>query len=174
MTNVAHWYGLFCSLIWPFSSFPFQADDPIVPKLYESTEEGKKVTRNEGDKFLAVFSRIADPYCANHASWWRHRTNWWRHDHHLQPYRHVTPSSVRIVFCLRGLSRSPMDIGYSDCRSCPNMADANCCTVLKPVYFWRSVDLNHALHDSLVFIYHTLNYISMASGGFNNKHCGLK
>lgn len=35
-------------------------DDPIVPLLYESTEEGKKVTRNKGDKFLAVFRRIKD------------------------------------------------------------------------------------------------------------------
>lgn len=38
--------------------------DPVVEKLYESTEEGKKVTRNKGDKFLAVFRRIADPYIA--------------------------------------------------------------------------------------------------------------
>lgn len=36
--------------------------DPIVEKLYESTEEGQKVTRNRGDKFLAVFRRISDPY----------------------------------------------------------------------------------------------------------------
>ncbi|KAI8434885.1 hypothetical protein MSG28_003371 [Choristoneura fumiferana] len=35
--------------------------DPIVEKLYESTEEGQKVTRNNGDKFLAVFRRIPDP-----------------------------------------------------------------------------------------------------------------
>ncbi|XP_017884977.1 tRNA (guanine-N(7)-)-methyltransferase [Ceratina calcarata] len=38
--------------------------DPIVEKLYESTEEGKKVTRNKGDKFLAVFRRIPDPFKA--------------------------------------------------------------------------------------------------------------
>lgn len=37
-------------------------DDPIVEKLYESTEEGQKVSRNKGDKFLAVFKRICDPY----------------------------------------------------------------------------------------------------------------
>ncbi|XP_043667027.1 tRNA (guanine-N(7)-)-methyltransferase isoform X1 [Vespula pensylvanica] len=37
------------------------AKDPIVEKLYESTEEGQKVTRNRGDKFLAIFKRIADP-----------------------------------------------------------------------------------------------------------------
>ncbi|CAK9816864.1 tRNA (guanine-N(7)-)-methyltransferase [Anthophora quadrimaculata] len=36
--------------------------DPIVEKLYESTEEGQKVTRNKGDKFLAVFKRIPDPF----------------------------------------------------------------------------------------------------------------
>ena len=36
--------------------------DPIVEKLYESTEEGQKVTRNKGEKFLAVFKRIPDPY----------------------------------------------------------------------------------------------------------------
>ncbi|KRT79612.1 methyltransferase, partial [Oryctes borbonicus] len=37
-------------------------DDQIVEKLYSSTEEGQKVTRNNGDKFLAVFRRISDPY----------------------------------------------------------------------------------------------------------------
>jgi len=35
--------------------------DVIVSKLYESTEEGQKVSRNKGDKFLAVFRRIEDP-----------------------------------------------------------------------------------------------------------------
>jgi tRNA (guanine-N7-)-methyltransferase len=39
-----------------------------VPKLYESSEEGQKVTRNKGDKFLAVFRRIADPYQASSAT----------------------------------------------------------------------------------------------------------
>ncbi|XP_034949578.1 tRNA (guanine-N(7)-)-methyltransferase [Chelonus insularis] len=37
-------------------------NDPVIPKLYESTEEGQKVTRNKGDKYLAVFRRIPDPY----------------------------------------------------------------------------------------------------------------
>jgi len=41
-----------------------QAVDPVVEKLYDSTEEGQKVTRNKGDKFLAVFRRIADPNIA--------------------------------------------------------------------------------------------------------------
>nr|CAG4648178.1 EOG090X0BSB [Moina brachiata]SVE93214.1 EOG090X0BSB [Moina brachiata] len=36
--------------------------DIVVPKLYESSEEGQKVTRNNGDKFLAVFRRIPDPF----------------------------------------------------------------------------------------------------------------
>lgn len=36
-------------------------DDIIVEKLYNSTEEGQKVTRNHGDKYLAVFRRISDP-----------------------------------------------------------------------------------------------------------------
>lgn len=35
--------------------------DPVVAKLFESTEEGQKVTRNKGDKLPAVFRRIADP-----------------------------------------------------------------------------------------------------------------
>jgi len=38
--------------------------DPIVPLLTESTEEGKKVTRNKGDKYTAVFRRIPDPAMA--------------------------------------------------------------------------------------------------------------
>ncbi|GMR38618.1 hypothetical protein PMAYCL1PPCAC_08813 [Pristionchus mayeri] len=35
--------------------------DPVVGMLYESTEEGQKVTRMEGKKFPAVFERIPDP-----------------------------------------------------------------------------------------------------------------
>ena len=34
--------------------------DPVVAKLYESTEEGQKVTRNEGQKWCSVFRRIPD------------------------------------------------------------------------------------------------------------------
>ncbi|CAF0806486.1 unnamed protein product [Brachionus calyciflorus] len=37
------------------------ANDPIVPKLFDSSEEGKKVVRNKGKHFLAIFRRIADP-----------------------------------------------------------------------------------------------------------------
>jgi len=36
--------------------------DPLVEKLYDSTEEGHKVTRNKGRKFLAVFRRVSDPF----------------------------------------------------------------------------------------------------------------
>lgn len=42
-------------------SYVPQESDPVVAKLYDSTEEGMKVTRNKGDKFCAVFRRIQDP-----------------------------------------------------------------------------------------------------------------
>lgn len=35
--------------------------DPVLPLLFESTEEGRKVTRMGGQKFAAVFIRIPDP-----------------------------------------------------------------------------------------------------------------
>lgn len=35
--------------------------DPVVAKLYESTEEGQKVSRAQGEKWCAVFRRIKDP-----------------------------------------------------------------------------------------------------------------
>ncbi|XP_031572366.1 tRNA (guanine-N(7)-)-methyltransferase-like [Actinia tenebrosa] len=35
--------------------------DIVVSKLYDSTEEGKKVTRNTGIKLVGVYRRIADP-----------------------------------------------------------------------------------------------------------------
>lgn len=38
------------------------SSDPVVPKLFDSTEEGKKVTRMGGEKFIAAFRRIADPF----------------------------------------------------------------------------------------------------------------
>lgn len=37
------------------------AQDSIVPLLYESSEEGQKVTRNSGQKWSAVFQRIENP-----------------------------------------------------------------------------------------------------------------
>jgi tRNA (guanine-N7-)-methyltransferase len=33
----------------------------VIEKLYDSSEEGQKVTRNKGNKFLAVFRRVMDP-----------------------------------------------------------------------------------------------------------------
>ena len=36
-------------------------DDPVVQQVRISTEEGKKVERNEGDKFLAVYKRLSHP-----------------------------------------------------------------------------------------------------------------
>jgi len=36
-------------------------DDNVVDKLYESSEEGQKVSRNSGEKWCAVFERIGDP-----------------------------------------------------------------------------------------------------------------
>ena len=35
--------------------------DPVVAKLYESTEEGQKVSRAKGEKWCAVFRRVKDP-----------------------------------------------------------------------------------------------------------------
>jgi len=36
--------------------------DPVVPHVMRSTEEGKKVERNNGSKFLALFERVPDPH----------------------------------------------------------------------------------------------------------------
>ena len=36
--------------------------DPVVEKLFESTEEGQKVTRAKGEKWCAVFRRVPDPF----------------------------------------------------------------------------------------------------------------
>ena len=52
-----------------FDSFPLfqrltkeeETVDEMVPKLFDSTEEGKKVTRMGGEKFIAVYRRIPDP-----------------------------------------------------------------------------------------------------------------
>ena len=38
-----------------------QEADPVVDKLFESSEEGQKVTRNSGTKWCAVFERVTDP-----------------------------------------------------------------------------------------------------------------
>lgn len=36
-------------------------NDPIVKLLYDSTEEGQKVTRNKGKKWAAVYRKRPDP-----------------------------------------------------------------------------------------------------------------
>ena len=36
--------------------------DPTVSLLFESTEEGRKVSRAGGDKWKAVYQRISDPF----------------------------------------------------------------------------------------------------------------
>nr|CAG4644236.1 EOG090X0BSB [Lepidurus arcticus] len=45
--------------------------DLVVEKLFESTEEGKKVARNKGDTFLAVFKRIPDVMSVNSVTSWK-------------------------------------------------------------------------------------------------------
>ena len=37
-------------------------EDIVVDKLFDSTEEGKKVTRSGGKKFIAVYIRVDDPF----------------------------------------------------------------------------------------------------------------
>ncbi|CAG0888303.1 unnamed protein product [Darwinula stevensoni] len=36
-------------------------EDPVLEKIWESSEEGQKVTRNQGKKYFAVFERSAPP-----------------------------------------------------------------------------------------------------------------
>lgn len=33
-------------------------NDPVVPNLFDSSEEGQKVTRNKGEKYFSVFKRV--------------------------------------------------------------------------------------------------------------------
>lgn len=40
-----------------------EREDPVVPLLSESTEEGRKVARSGGSVFIACFRRIPDPQC---------------------------------------------------------------------------------------------------------------
>ncbi|XP_037092268.1 tRNA (guanine-N(7)-)-methyltransferase-like [Pollicipes pollicipes] len=37
------------------------SEDPVVSQLFDSSEEGQKVTRNSGEKLLAVYRRVPDP-----------------------------------------------------------------------------------------------------------------
>jgi len=47
-----------------FEEIPSQEyeKDPAIPLIRDSSEEGKKVARNEGSKYLAIFRRIKDPF----------------------------------------------------------------------------------------------------------------
>lgn len=55
-------------MVTHFESFPLfervleneYSQDPIVTKLFDSSEEGKKVVRNKGSHYLAIFRRIND------------------------------------------------------------------------------------------------------------------
>lgn len=47
---------------------PMIKNDPCIEHVVGSTEEGKKVERNKGDKYLAVFRRIEDPVMNNRSS----------------------------------------------------------------------------------------------------------
>lgn len=58
---------IYDNLITHVQIYYHQISDPIVEKLYESTEEGQKVSRNKGNKFLAVFRRISDPYLTSNS-----------------------------------------------------------------------------------------------------------
>lgn len=40
----------------------FKEQDPCIPHVVNSTEEGKKVDRNNNEKYLAVYRRIKDPF----------------------------------------------------------------------------------------------------------------
>ena len=45
------------------------AQDPCIPCVLNDTEEGKKVARNNGDKFLAVYDRIDSSAILPDAEW---------------------------------------------------------------------------------------------------------
>lgn len=47
--------------LWERVSDEELKDDPCVRIMSEETEESKKVTRNKGNKYVAVFRRKADP-----------------------------------------------------------------------------------------------------------------
>jgi len=42
-----------------------QDADPVAAEIRESTEEGKKVSRNHGNKWEAVFRRVEDSFSAS-------------------------------------------------------------------------------------------------------------
>lgn len=67
-TDVLDLHQWMCSCFEQFPLFqridnddPLIKNDPCIEHVVGSTEEGKKVERNKGDKYLAVFRRIEDP-----------------------------------------------------------------------------------------------------------------
>lgn len=67
-TDVLDLHQWMCSCFEQFPLFqridnddPVLKNDPCIEHVVGSTEEGKKVERNKGDKYLAVFRRIEDP-----------------------------------------------------------------------------------------------------------------
>lgn len=67
-TDVLDLHQWMCSCFEQFPLFerikdddPLLKNDPCIEHVVGSTEEGKKVERNKGDKYLAVFRRIEDP-----------------------------------------------------------------------------------------------------------------
>ena len=66
-TDVLDLHQWMCSCFEQFPLFerikdddPLLKNDPCIEHVVGSTEEGKKVERNKGDKYLAVFRRIED------------------------------------------------------------------------------------------------------------------
>lgn len=71
-TDVLDLHQWMCSCFEQFPLFeridnedPLIKNDPCIEHVVGSTEEGKKVERNKGDKYLAVFRRIEDPLTNN-------------------------------------------------------------------------------------------------------------
>ena len=67
-TDVLDLHQWMCSCFEQFPLFqrigdddPLMTSDPCIEHVRGSTEEGKKVERNKGDKYLAIFRRIEDP-----------------------------------------------------------------------------------------------------------------
>lgn len=62
-----------CRVQYVFSHC-LQEKDPCIGVMKDATEEGKKVTRNEGNKYIAVFRRLTDEQTeqkANRLGFWR-------------------------------------------------------------------------------------------------------
>jgi len=56
------------TVIFTWSLYAVQDADPVAVQIRESTEEGKKVSRNHGNKWEAVFRRVEDSYSVSEAT----------------------------------------------------------------------------------------------------------